>query len=342
MLRMKSTLRWLAGLAALCWCCSAPAWAQDTDTSEIWVPEYAPLGEPAPFSPWVSVTGQLLWLHRTEADSDQTLVTASTALASNAVMRMDHLNFPTEAGFRGSLLIGPATGRHVELAYSGIFDQDASVLVDIDPATSGVVQTSRRFFGDTATSLTNFDYTAQYDSDFHSPEINLWLCSNEWCLRPLVGARWIRQTEQYRLFETATPGNGGVAEFSNELLGGQIGFQTILWQRADWFRVQAICKAGVYQNDMDMNATLNTAGVPVATLNREFNATSYSGEINVTAMWQLMPCLNFHVGYTGLWLTDVGLVGDQNDNFDINAGTGTVDLGGISYQGGHLGVTFSW
>lgn len=318
---------------------SAVAMGQSPEAVEPWVGEPS-FEEEAAFEPWFGVSGQLLWLHRTEADGNQPLVVATEAGGETAVILMEDLNFPVEAGFRGSLFFGPPSGRYFELTYAGIYDQQAAVSVQTNSGT--VTQTSRTFFGATTTSLTNFDYTAIYESDFHSAELNLWSGVESWRFRPMIGLRWMTQSEQYQLFETAARGNGGIADLDNDLLGGQLGFATVVWQRANWFNVQAICKAGVYRNDIGLASSLNSAGTSVASLNREFESTSCSGQVDLTATWQLTPYFNLHVGYTGLWLSEVALVGDQNDDFDIVAGTGNLDLGGVSYQGGHFGLTVTW
>jgi hypothetical protein len=310
--------------------------AQSLETSETRVEApYFEYDEPPP--PLYAFSAEMLWLSRTAADANQSIITGADLVATTNVVRMADLILPTEAGVRASLLLGPPTGRYFEFTYAGIFDQDTSVTV----APNAVLQTTQRFFGANSTLFAGFQHTATYESDLHSAEFNVWSDGEYWRLRPFFGARWIQQEEFFQVFETQTPGNGGLAGFSNNLIGLQSGFATVLYQRADWFHVQATAKGGVYHNGMDLDASWNAGGVPVATLDRESNGTSCSGQIDLTAVWQLTPYLNFHVGYTGLWLTEVGLVGNQNDNFDILTGTGELDLGGVSYQGGHLGVTLA-
>jgi hypothetical protein len=283
-----------------------------------------------------------MWLHRTGAASDQVLVDATTATTAGAVLTTDNLNFPVEAGVRGTLMFAFNDGQFIEMGYLGIFDQEAQASVMLDPVTTGVVDMTQYFFGTAATSVTTFDATAVYESSLHSPELNWWLRDNDWQFRPMIGIRWIQHAEDFQLFETSAPGNGGVAEMTNDLVGAQLGFQTVVWQRADWFRVQAIGKAGVYHNQLDLNAELLNGGVPLATLSQNFTTTSFSAEIVLSAVWQLTPHLSFHVGYTGLWMTDTGLVVNQSRQFDILTGTGELELGTLSYQGGHLGCTIAW
>jgi hypothetical protein len=334
--------------------------AQTPDFSEPWVDEPVETFETFDSGygvvpiPLFSVTGELLWLNRTDADGDQAIVNGTLTETINNVLfvrnetliAMGDLNLPTEAGIRFSILLGPPTGRYFEFTYSGIFDQDATVTVNPNAA----IQTDTGFFGSGYSLIqppapapaTIFQHTASYESDFHSLEMNVWSDAEWWRLRPFVGLRWIRQTDAFRVFENQDPGFGGQADFSNNLFGGQFGVATVLWQRADWFHVQATSKAGAYHNNMDLDAVFNFGGVPVGTVTRDENRVSCSGQIDITAVWQLTPYMNFHVGYTGLWLTEVGMAGDQNDNFDILTNTGNVDLGSITYQGGHLGVTLNW
>jgi hypothetical protein len=326
---------------------SLTARAQSPDFSEPWVEEPAYFGYEQPPTPAIfAVNAELLWLNRTEANPDQTLVTRNVDVTINGLVvnitsemiRMGDLNLPTEAGIRFSVLLGPSTGRYFELTYSGIFDQDATVQV----APNNATRTDLFFFGAGLTELTIFQDTATYESDFHSGELNVWSDQEAWRLRPFLGIRWIRQDEILQIYETQAPGDGGRADFVNNLFGVQGGFATVLWQRADWFNVQATVKTGVYRNEMDLDASANIGGVPSATLSRDLGVTSCSGQVDLTAIWQVTPYMNFHVGYTGLWLTEVGLVGDQNASFDILTGTGEIDTGTVSYQGGHLGVTVTW
>lgn len=328
---------WMAVLivaASMSWICSA----QTPEFSETWVEDPSYFAYEEPPLPLFGVTGELLWLNRTSADGGQSLITGTTAATTTTLVRMDDLKLATEAGLRASVLLGPPSGHYFELTYSGIFDQDAIATV----APNAVLQTTQTFFGASSSLFAGFQHTASYESDFHSGEFSVWSEGEYWRMRPFIGARWIRQEDVFQVFETQTPGNGGLAGLTNNLFGLQGGMGTVLYQRAYWFHAQAVARVGVYHNSMELDATWNAGGVPIATLNRELEATSCSGQIDITAVWQLTPYFNFHVGYTGLWLTEVGLVGNQNDNFNILAGTGDVDLGGVSYQGGHLGVTVLW
>jgi hypothetical protein len=157
----------------------------------------------------------------------------------------------------------------------------------------------------------------------------------------LLGARWIQQSDEFEQYETQNWSNRTFAEFTNELIGGQVGFRTYLFERGK-LSAFAIAKSGLYHNQVRLIADAQSGGAILGSLEQSGNTTACAGELNVTAMWQLTPYCNIHFGYTGLWLSQIGLVGDQLNDFTFAAGGGTFDYGGVSYQGGHLGVTFAW
>ena len=141
-----------------------------------------------------------------------------------------------------------------------------------------------------------------------------------------------------RVYESATPDNLSIARMENDLVGGQMGFHTGLWDRGKWFRVEATAKSGVFHNFVDLYAGQQTTAGPLNGFKRRFETTSVAGEINVTAIAQVTDCIAITFGYTGLWLADIGLVPDQSNNFDLATGQGNLDVNGVSYQGGHVGI----
>lgn len=317
-----------------------------------WNPEWEPEMRP---EPWIHVTGQLLWLARDTTEIAQTLVYETYGTLADPFQltltqaQSDDLDFDVEAGFRGSVLLGPAFSRQLELSYMGVYDHSAAMTLTIpppgappaDPNEVRLTGSGIRFFNTDLVSTTLYDWSLSYNSTLHSAEMNLWL-DTEWRFRPLVGLRWIHQSEQFDILATNDTSVGGTSNLTNNLVGGQIGFLCVIWRRTDWFRVQAICKAAWYQNDIDYQADLFSTGVTLGSMQNDDSSPAWSGEINVTAVWQLGPHVNFHVGYSGLWLTEVASIGDQFNDLDIATGAGRLDLGGVSYQGGHLGVTVTW
>jgi len=294
---------------------------------------------------WVpsAMTGHLLWLNRTGADPSVLLtggvLNAVTLVNDHSTaITMSDLDAPVEAAARLSVLLGRAGNWQPELAYLGVFDQNATAHY-APIASTGVIETGANFF-DLVLLNPVTDMTVSYESDLHSAECNFWY-DDGWRFQTLIGARWIQQSEEFGQFETADWADRTFAEFTNTLVGGQVGFRSYLFERGK-LSAFAIAKGGLYHNQVRLFADVQSGGALLNSLEQSSNTTACVGELNVTAMWQLTPYFNIHFGYTGLWLTEVGLVGDQLNDFTFAAGGGSFDYGGISYQGGHLGVTFAW
>lgn len=288
-----------------------------------------------------AVTGQLVWLTRSMPDSSVLLTggvfNGITTVHSPVVTTQD-LVMPVEAGVRLSVPLGRPGNWQPELSYLGVFDQNASVCYAPD-ASLGVTESIAPFFDQSiANAVTNM--TVSYESDLHSVECNLWY-DDGWRFQALAGFRWIQFEEELEQFESQNWSNGNFAELVNNLYGGQVGFRMFLFERGK-LSMFAIGKGGVFYNDASLLADSQSGGVTVNSLSQSGNTTAWLGELNVTAVWQFTPYFSFHAGYTGLWLSQVGLVGDQLDNFTFAAGGGTFEYGNVDYQGGHLGVTFAW
>ncbi len=299
-----------------------------------------------PGRPWwkpSAITGQFIWLDRTGADFSQLLTggvlnPVTLAVDHSTAVTMSDLELPVAGGFRGSVLLGRPGNWQPELAYLGIFNQKSSVRYDPE-ATAAVIETAATFF-DLVLINPVTDITVSYESDLHSTECNFWF-DDDWRFQGLVGARWIQQTEQFGQMESQTVANRTFADITNNLIGGQLGFRTYLFERGK-LSMFAIGKGGMFYNEVHLFADAQSGGAVLGSMEQTGHTTACVGEINLTAMWQLSPYCNFHFGYTGLWLSQVGLVGDQLNDFTFASGGGTFDYGGISYQGGHLGMTLSW
>ena len=83
------------------------------------------------------------------------------------------------------------------------------------------------------------------------------------------------------------------------------------------------------------------AGVPFSALDRDFSRTSVVAELRITYVYQPCPYLAFRVGYSGLWMNDVAIVGNQLNSFNIGTGAGTLQTSTVGFNGGHLGIEWS-
>jgi hypothetical protein len=289
--------------------------------------------------PWVATSVELLWLDRSTAGA-RNVVFAEIAGARVPLVDAGDLLFVVEAGVRVRSVLGEPTGERLELVYAGIYDQTARESATLDPAAvPGLTRMAYPMFGTTQDGA--FSYTAAYRSSLHSLEAN-WGLSSWWRVRPLVGIRCIRQEEVLDIFETNTPHTGSTLRSRNDLLGAQLGAEVGLWDRSRWFRVEAGLKAGVYYDFLHIRGDVHNAGVRLQTLHRDFRNGACAGEINVTGIWQVSSCFSVRLGYTGLWLAEIGLAPDQINRFDFATGLGSPNLDGVSYQGGHFGLEYIW
>ena len=145
------------------------------------------------------------------------------------------------------------------------------------------------------------------------------------------------------MLDTTNTSWDAFAEMQNDLIGAQIGLKTCLWNQGNWFRVEAAMKSGVYHNDIDYHAHVNdAAGASQGTLDRDPSATSFVGELTVSAVVQFCPRLAMRFGYHGLWMAEIALAPNQVDQSDMTTGSGTDHLGSLNYQGGFFGLEGNW
>ena len=296
-----------------------------------------------PIRPWwqpQSFTGQLVWLSRSGGSDESQLLTSgvldplSGLVVHSPAVFVSDLAFPTKIGVRASVLFGNLGDFRSELAYLGMFDQSSSVRF-----SETVAETGLSFFDNVFIS-TATDMTLSYESDLHSAEWNVWW-DGGLPVQMMFGARWFRQSEQLEQLETLNVANRALTEVTNDLIGGQAGFRSHLFHRG-CVSVLLIGKTGAYVNSVELTGDVQSAGVQLAALNQTAETTSFSGELDVSAVWQFTPYFNFHVGFTGLWLSEVAIVGDQLNDFSTATSTGTFDFGDTFYLGGHLGLTLAW
>ena len=285
----------------------------------------------------------LLWLWRGKVDANDLILTPADA-PTTPLLRTSDLEFDVGAGVEVVTRAKRRTGRTWELRYFGIYDQQAierRTYNDGDAITTNDATVA--YFGSNLGS--NTDLTTNYSSDLNNVEANLWL-RELWGFEPVIGLRWVRQNEAFGTFVTNNLTEGGFTDFENNLYGAQLGVRRVLWERqSGWtcrYRVEATLKGCAFNNRMQFDSEVRTMGATIPTFNRSFSSMAYGGELGVTAVFQFCACFSMNIGYTGLWLDQVGLAPNQLDNFNAVAGTGNVDLSTLIYQGGHIGFEFAW
>lgn len=285
-----------------------------------------------------SVSAEFLWLGRSRPDAHTLLVTDIGGLQLPS-MDIRDLGFDTDGGVRTRIARTWESGRELEILYFGIYDQTGRQAINIDPATAFLNSVTYRFFGSAGGTATA--YSAEYQSDLNSAEVNLRLLPR-YGLTPLVGIRWLQLTEDLELVETATPTTGAFASVANDLTGLQVGLEADLWNRDDRLRIETSIKMGLYGNDIGLVASEQNAGVPFSALNRSFEQTSTVTEVRMTFVYRPCPYLAFRVGYSGLWMSDLATIGDQLSRFNIGTGAGALQSSTVGFHGGHMGFEWNW
>jgi len=281
-------------------------------------------------------SAELLWLDRTHADAQGFVVDQPDLLVLSFVEagNVNDLMFGVETGVRGTIGVEHAGGHGLEVRYFGIYDQGANLI-------SSGANLFTVMFNDSSTNTGVTSMTTEVNSGLHSGEIN-WSGRPWGRFRPIGGARWLRFSEDWDVYETALTSTGTSSGIDNNLYGGQIGLDVCLWDRSHWFRADARFLGGIFGNRVSLDANRHTAAMVVNSFSTRGNDLACAGQIDVTARWQPIPCFAFSVGYTGLWLKNVALLTDQSDEFTLSTGAGTCDMTGISYQGGHLAIEVRW
>jgi hypothetical protein len=182
--------------------------------------------------------------------------------------------------------------------------------------------------------------TAEYESNLDSIEFNL--RTRQWRrIAPIVGIRFVQVDERFNSLQDPVARTGSFSQADNELYGLQFGAQGLLCQGSCW-RLESTVKAGPYYNDVDLIASVTPPAAATDSRKIDRSTTSLVGDLQVTLVCQLGPRANFWIGYRALWIDGIALGPNQTNNFSFTTNVQTVDLSGVLYQGGDIGVEFSW
>lgn len=189
-------------------------------------------------------------------------------------------------------------------------------------------------------------------ANLYSAEVNVRGPLGFGATRFLAGFRWLQWGEGWVLSDQfadpADPTVVGADSFTtnciNNLYGGQIGLDTLLWNRGEGFRVESLVKAGAYYNNAGQSSSYDYATSTGFAFSRNVSvdspaACSFVGEVGLTAVMPLRRNLDLRCGYFGLWLEGIAqplnqLTGQTLTQIDAPAGTldtsGTVVVQGLS------------
>jgi hypothetical protein len=235
--------------------------------------------------------------------------------------------------------------------YSGSFVSNKQL-----PYSPGAYQIpSPGIFGNTPVQLDTAQ--ARLVGSLQSAEANRrWALGS--CTQILAGFRWIQWQENLAVsdaYQLADPQNAGADFYNtncfNDLYGGQIGLDTLLWQPSNHFRIEGLVKAGAFYNTAKQSSSIVQQNA-VAPYNNavgvgESPATcSFAGELGLTGVVPLCCNWDFRFGYFGLWLSSIAQPTGQLTGQTLSALQPTIGTlstsGSVVVQGLSLGLEGRW
>jgi hypothetical protein len=204
----------------------------------------------------------------------------------------------------------------------------------------------------------------QLTSSLQTAEINFREPLGWGATRFLAGFRWFQWRENWQMVDqfedptdpTVTGTDNWRTNSMNNLFGGQIGLESVLWNRGQGgVRLESLVKAGAYYNAANQSSAYDyqssQGGVPIFGFSRAVTVNgpagaAFSGEVGLTGVMPLRRNLDLRVGYFGLWLQGLAqptrqLSGQTLNQFDPPSGTLTTN-GGVVLQGVSLGLEGRW
>lgn len=251
--------------------------------------------------------------------------------ANVAILNTADFNLDLEGGVRFGILLPGPTGNDWIGEYFGINSfQDSITRTDVAGVTD-------LFFGRAGGPFNSL--TAVYDSKLDSLEFTIRSRQTP-RLAPLAGIRYVRVDEEFSSLQDPVTRLGWLSNTDNDMYGFQFGCQALLLDAGYW-RLETTAKAGPYLNDIDVDVRNNDGGALISR-HADFWQTAFVGDLRIGFVCCLGARMNFRCGYQGLWIEGLAVAPNQNNNLSFATGLESVDVSGVAYQGGYLGLDLSW
>jgi len=234
--------------------------------------------------------------------------------------------------------------------YAGNFYAQQS----LPSVANGYVAASPGIYGNSFSGKTISSAQQQLIGSLQSAEINYREPLGWGATRFLAGFRWLQWRENWSMVDqfsdsTITGTDNWQNNCLNNLYGGQIGLDTMLWNSGKGMRLEGLVKGGAYYNAATQTSTYNTVGsTPFAdgiTVNSPAGC-AFVGEVGLTGVVPLRKNLDLRCGYFGLWLSGLAQPTRQLSGQVITpqapaAGSLTTN-GSVVLQGVSLGLEGRW
>lgn len=273
-----------------------------------------------------------------------------------AAIDANQLNSPAAGGGRLSLFRREACGNAWEATYlyGGQFFATRSTPF----LASGYLTSAPGIFGNDYPPINFLDSTsAQLTASIQTAEINRRWWASQNC-QLLAGFRWLQWYEAATIsdtYGTGSPSAGSDVYTNtciNNLFGGQLGIDSLLYRSSHGFRLEGLVKAGAYGNAAAQSSSyvnfVNGAPFYSNAVGVKQNAASCSfvGEVGLTGVVPLCCNWDFRFGYVGLWVTGLAQPMRQLGGQSLAPGeptSGTLSAVGTAVvQGASLGLEGRW
>lgn len=164
----------------------------------------------------------------------------------------------------------------------------------------------------------------------------------------LAGFRWVEWNGDLNVRSTSVLGEDLVSTATgNDLYGGQLGADVLLWNGPRGFQVNGLGKAGVYYNTayQSTSASVSTQPPYAGSARSAADQTAFFGELGINGAWWITDCLAWRVGYSFFWLSGVATPAEQLSLVDISASPVTSGInteGSVFLQGVTTGLEARW
>jgi len=220
---------------------------------------------------------------------------------------------------------------------------------------NGYVAAAPGIYGNSFSGKTISSAQQQLIGSLQSAEINYREPLGWGATRFLTGFRWLQWRENWSMVDqfsdsTTTGTDNWQNNCLNNLYGGQIGLDTMLWNSGKGMRLEGLVKGGAYYNAATQTSTYSTSGPTAFADGISANSPAgcaFVGEVGLTGVVPLRKNLDLRCGYFGLWLSGLAQPTRQLSGQVITPSTtpptGSLTTNGaLVLQGVSLGLEGRW
>jgi hypothetical protein len=147
------------------------------------------------------------------------------------------------------------------------------------------------------------------------------------------GFRWVEWNQHLGIIDQNASGPTGIDSYlvnaGNNLYGGQLGADLLLWNASRAIKVNGLAKGGVYYNYQAYQNTTLGGDQSVApdsdTLAASKDTVAFLGEVGLVGEYKIAEWLSWRAGYTLFWLGGVATPASQLSLSDFTAQTTSVN-----------------